>query len=184
MDLSFTKFLNSLFRERLNTGVVVLFPASELLEEWPLMGSPTIVIVPAACHPPILYSSFTRALEAQDIPSVVIPIPSVGANPGLKDFSADVKLIRDTITDLLNHDRDVIVLMHSYGGLPSSAALKGLGKVDRSQGGNTTGVVRLIYVSSHVLGEGERLPDAGNMQLLRERAGEGLNEEVRTLLDY
>ncbi len=60
------------------------------------MALQTVVIVPAACQPPALYVPFAKALEARSISSSVIPTPSVGASPGLDDFSADVALVRDT----------------------------------------------------------------------------------------
>lgn len=86
------------------------------------MSQPTIVIVPGACQPPSLYVPFTKALEAQSVPTVVVSLPSVGASPGLKDFAADVPLIRQIVTSLLDKEKDVVVLMHSYGGIPGSAA--------------------------------------------------------------
>ncbi len=68
--------------------------------------------------------------------------------------------------------------MHSYGGLPGSAALKGLGKYTREGWQQQNGVVRLIYVCSFALREEEQIPDAGNIERLRKYANEGLDEEV------
>ena len=142
------------------------------------MTVPIIVIVPGACQPPPLYVPFAKALETRSLPSSIIPTPSCGASPGLKDFSADVTLIRDTVSKHLDAGKDVVVLMHSYGGIPGSAALKGLGKSERNKHGQGRGVLRLIYVCSFALREGETMPDAGNIELLRKYASEGLNEEV------
>lgn len=143
------------------------------------MATPTIVIVPAACQPPSLYVPFTKALSAHSILSTVIPTPSVGASPGLKDFSADVTLTRNTVINLIDEAKDVIVLMHSYGGIPGSAALDGLGKSTREKEGKSNGVVRLVYVCSFALRVGEQMPDAGNVEMLRKYASEGLDEDVR-----
>ena len=71
-----------------------------------------------------------------------------------------------------------MVLMHSYGGLPGSAALKGLGKAER---GNASAVVRLIYACSFVLGEGESMPGARNVDGLKGMAGDGFDEVVSKL---
>lgn len=143
------------------------------------MATPTIVIVPAACHPPALYGPLTKALEAHSIPSIVIPTPSVGASPGLKDSSEDVALIRNTVISLIDEAKDVTVLMHSYGGIPGSAALDGLGKSAREKEGKSNGIVRLIYVCSFALKEGEQEPNAGDVEMLRKYASEGLDEDVR-----
>lgn len=147
----------------------------------PTMAIPTVVIVPGACQPPSLYAPFAKGLEAHSIPSIVIPTPSVGAYPGLKDFSDDVGLIRDTVSKLIDEAKDVVVLMHSYGGIPGSAALKGLGKSTRGSEQKKNGVVRLVYVSTLLLKEGEQMPDAGNLEQLRRYASEGLDEEVCSL---
>lgn len=137
-----------------------------------------MVIVPGACQPPSLYRPFAKGLEAHSIPSIVIPTPSVGACPALKDFSDDVTLIRNTVSKLIDEAKDVVVLMHSYGGIPGSAALKGLGKAARESEQKKNGVVRLVYVSTLLLEEGEQMPDAGNVEQLRKYASEGLDEEV------
>lgn len=110
----------------------------------PTMAIPTVVIVPGACQPPSLYAPFAKGLEAHSIPSIVIPTPSVGAYPGLKDFSDDVGLIRDTVSKLIDEAKDFVVLMHSYGGIPGSAALKGLGKSTRGSEQKKNGVERLV----------------------------------------
>ena len=139
---------------------------------------PTVVVIPAACQTPSLYVPLTKALSERSIPSSIVPTASVGASPGFKDFSADVALVRDTVNKLLDEGKDVIVLVHSYGGIPGSAALKGLGKRERLKGGNRGGVVRLVYVCSFALREWESMPDAGNIEMLRKYASEGLDEEV------
>lgn len=146
------------------------------------MLSPTIVIVHGACQPPSLYAPFAEALEAHSIHSIVIPTPSVDPSPGLKDFSEDVVLIRKTVVELIDEAKDVIVVMHSYGGIPGSSALQGLGKSTREGEGKTNGVVRLVYVCSFALKEGEQQPGAGDMEQLRKYAGTGLqlDEEVRS----
>lgn len=146
------------------------------------MAFPTVVIVPGACQPPSLYEPFAKGLEAHSISSIVIPTPSVGAHPGLKDFSDDVTLIRNTVSKLIDEAKDVVVLMHSYGGMPGSAALKGLGKAARGSEQKKNWVVRLVYVSTLLLEEGEQMPDASNMEQMRKYASDGLDEEVCPLV--
>lgn len=69
------------------------------------------------------------------------------------------------------------MLLHSYGGLPGSAAMKGLGTSDRLRDGKKGGVKRLVYVSSYVLMEGEALPGKGDLEKMR-TYGKNFNEEV------
>ncbi|KAL6720030.1 hypothetical protein ACLMJK_001951 [Lecanora helva] len=146
------------------------------------MAPPVIVIVPAACQPPSLYTPFAKALEASSISWIVVSTPSVGASPGLPDFLPDVAIVRDTVISILDEGRDVVVLMHSYGGIPGSAALRGLGTSERAKMGKNTGVIRLVYVSCIILRDGEKMQGAGDIENLRKYASKGLDEKAGTLL--
>lgn len=141
------------------------------------MTLPTIVIVPAACQTPAHYQPLASALQKASFTVAVIPLPSVGASPGLKNFDEDVAAVRKVVGSLVNDDTEVIVLMHSYGGLPGSAAMKGLGAKDRANERLKGGVKRLVYVSSYALREGEALPDKGDLQKMRSY-GESFDEKV------
>lgn len=145
---------------------------------------PHIIIIPAACQTSAFYTPLTDALSALGLSaSTIVPLPSVGVNPGVPDFSADVDAIRKTVQSVLDKGTDVVVLMHSYGGLPGSAALKGLGKVAGDKG-EKAGVVRVIYVCSFVLGEGGKMPGAGDAEGLKKMMGEGFDEVVSIILYY
>ena len=51
----------------------------------------------------------------------------------------------------------------------------------RTTDGEKGGVIRIIYVASWVLKEGETMPGAGDIEGLRKYASEGLDEEVLCL---
>ncbi|KAK3896992.1 hypothetical protein C8A05DRAFT_48207 [Staphylotrichum tortipilum] len=76
-------------------------------------------------------------------------------------WSPDVNAVADALTTLLDDGSDdVVVVMHSYGGMVGTDAV---GKVveERSQGGNNTGKIRrLVYVSAYVPLEGHTLGKA------------------------
>ena len=141
------------------------------------MSLPTVVIVPAACQTPAHYQLLASALLDANFPVAVIPLPSVGASPGLENFDKDVGAIRKVVNSLVDDGNEVVVLLHSYGGLPGSAAMKGLGTNDRLREGKKGGVKRLVYVSSYVLMEGEALPGKGDLEKMR-TYGKNFNEEV------
>lgn len=141
------------------------------------MSLPVIVIVPAACQTPAHYQPLASALLNASFPVAVIPLPSVGASPGLKTFDEDVAAIRKVVNSFGDDGKEVVVLLHSYGGLPGSAAVKGLGRKDRLRDGKKGGVKRLVYVSSYVLMEGEGLPGKGDLEKMR-TYGKYFDEEV------
>lgn len=49
---------------------------------------------------------------------------------------------------LIEDGKDIVVLMHSYGGMYGSQAVQGLSKKEREQAGKKGGVIALIYVSA------------------------------------
>ena len=64
--------------------------------------------------------------------------------------SEDAEYVRSCmllpVLDIEKHD--VVLVMHSYGGLPGSAAARGLGKKDRDASGKSTAVLGQIFIAS------------------------------------
>lgn len=61
--------------------------------------------------------------------------------------------VREAVLSQLEHG-DVIVVPHSYGGVPTTAAMKGLDTKSRHKAGHSTSVVAVAALSSFVLAEG------------------------------
>ena len=129
------------------------------------MTQPTIVLVPGAWHKPEIYSSVTGNLEAHGYPTVSIPLPSAGAMPPNMTFDEDVRAIRDCLTTLVESDeKEVILVVHSYTGMPGAEAPKGLGKKERQEKGLNGGVIRLVFIMAFAMPEGFQ-PTAGGAQM-------------------
>ncbi|KAJ4288370.1 hypothetical protein N0V90_011604 [Kalmusia sp. IMI 367209] len=86
--------------------------------------------------------------------SVAPALPSSGSIPPTPDWSADVEIIRKTVSDLVERELDVVVVMHSFSGMTGGTALDGLDKESRAGKGLKGGVVRLIYVVAFLVPEG------------------------------
>lgn len=112
------------------------------------MSRPIFVFVPGASHSPLIYDPVKSALAYYGYEVTPIALPSVGGNPATFDFTEDVRAIRSCIAQLADLGRDVILVMHGYGGLPGAEALYGLGKTEREQRGQKGGVVRLVFIMS------------------------------------
>ena len=128
------------------------------------MAKPTFVLVPGAWHQPSIYSSVMDTLGAHGYPTVGLPLPSAGAMPPNMSFDEDVKAIRDSLTELVDQDKDVILVVHSYTGMPGAEAPKGLGKKERQDKGLEGGVVRLVFIMAFAMPEGFQ-PTAGGAQM-------------------
>lgn len=62
----------------------------------------------------------------------------------------DAAAIAQEVEKLADQGNDVIIVGHSYAGIPMSQATKGLGKDERKAQGKSGGIVRLAYMSSLV----------------------------------
>lgn len=125
------------------------------------ISNPTIVIVPGAWHPRTAYSSLATQLQKASFPTLVVSLPSFNASePLTSSCSADAKSVRQQILPLIEQDgKDIILLAHSYGGIPGGGAAYGLSQKTRSQQGKKGGVIGLVYMSAFVVPGGESLRD-------------------------
>ena len=129
------------------------------------MTKPTFVFVPGAWHKPEIYSTVIKSLNEHGYPTVGLPLPSAGAMPPNMTFDEDVEAIRDTLTKLVDtEEKEVILVVHSYTGMPGAEAPEGLGKKDRQDKGLKGGVVRLVFIMAFAMPEGFQ-PTASGQQM-------------------
>jgi hypothetical protein len=128
------------------------------------MTKPTIVCVPGAWHTPEIYAKTMQILNQHGYPTVGLPLPSVGAVPAHTSFDEDVKGIRDCLTQLVEkEEKEVILVTHSYTGMPGAEAPVGLGKKEREEKGLKGGVIRLVFIMAFAMPEGFQ-PTAGGAE--------------------
>lgn len=130
------------------------------------MSKPIFLCIPGASHSPRVYEPLKAALLCYGYTVVPLGLPSVGGKPPTYDFTEDVAAIRNMATHLVESGNDVIVVMHSYGGLPGGEALQGLGKREREQRGLRGGVIRLVFIMSWMAREGFQPSPRGDVSAL------------------
>ena len=120
-------------------------------------SKPTILIVPGGWHSASVYSHFAAELESLGYPTTTTSLPSVNSkSPQTATCTEDSNALRKELLSLIETDeKDVVILAHSYGGLPAGGAAHGLSKTNDKKGG----VVGLIYMSAFVVPEGTSLLD-------------------------
>ncbi|KAJ5210070.1 hypothetical protein N7491_009882 [Penicillium cf. griseofulvum] len=116
----------------------------------------TILFVPGAWITPAFYQPFIHALSHAHYDVHYAGYPSLDPKEPL---TATCQVDSDAVTNILHslvedEGKDVVVFMHSYGGMPGSAAASGLSKVQRVQEGKTGGVIGLLYLGAFVVPEG------------------------------
>ena len=119
---------------------------------------PVVFITPGAWHTPAYLASYRSALEAHDYPTASLSLPSVSAEPAHQNHDEDTAAIRHELSALIDEQgRDVILVMHSYSGIPASDAAEGLGRTERTAAGRKGGIVLLVYICAYMLPVGESL---------------------------
>lgn len=117
------------------------------------MAKPTILLVPGAWHTPAIYSSVITLLSPS-YECIPLTLPSVGASPPHQNFDLDVLAIHTALLSLLESGKDIVLVVHSYAGLPGQEACKGLSKKEREGRGEKGGVLRYVVINGLVLPEG------------------------------
>jgi pimeloyl-ACP methyl ester carboxylesterase len=118
------------------------------------MSKPTFVLLHGAWHSPKCWNRLVEELDKSGYSAVAPAMPSSGSSPPILDWSQDVEIIRNTVSDLINDTgNDIVVVMHSFSGMTGGTALEGLDKESRVSKGLKGGVIRLIYIVAFLVPE-------------------------------
>jgi pimeloyl-ACP methyl ester carboxylesterase len=115
-----------------------------------MAGSPTIVFVPGAWHRAETWSKLMSILEQQhQYKCSAVSLPSTKSDPS-KTIQDDIEATREAIQAETTQGRDVVVVVHSYGGIPGQSAIKGLARPkDTTAAAAKSGhVIGLIIIAS------------------------------------
>lgn len=124
---------------------------------------PFIVLIPGAWHTPAHYDELAKLLFQSGYDGVCEMNPSCDAKePEAHTVVTDTVAIRDDILmPLIDDGEEIILVMHSYGGIPGIAAAAGLSKAELSIIGIDGGIIGLIFISTMIARAGTplRSPD-------------------------
>jgi pimeloyl-ACP methyl ester carboxylesterase len=109
---------------------------------------PSIVLVAGAWHQASTWSQVTSILESEGYNCIPIGLPSASSD-GTKVFLDDLLAVRTAIEhETTQEKRDVVVVVHSYGGLVGESAIKGLTGKSKSSPDENGHVVGLVVIAS------------------------------------
>lgn len=111
---------------------------------------PTIFLVPGAWHEPDCWDAVTLQLEEYGYPFSTVQLLSSGGEPSTS-VAEDASHIQKSISKLADAGKDIILVMHSYGGIAGTESAKGLLKKDRQAEGKLGGIISLVYVTAFLL---------------------------------
>jgi pimeloyl-ACP methyl ester carboxylesterase len=118
---------------------------------------PLVYILHGAWHGPAYFEDVKSKLQTLGYTMMCPQQPSTGANPPLATLYDDAAHVRAELEVLIEHGQEVVLVMHSYGGMVGTQAAVGLGKEERMRRGQSGGIVRLFYACAFLLPLGSDL---------------------------
>ncbi|KAF2262721.1 alpha/beta-hydrolase [Lojkania enalia] len=117
----------------------------------------TVIICPGAWSTVQFFQPVMQAFEARGYPTVWAgPSGYPEHDPSIDPpMNLDAKYLRERVLEpLIAEGRDVVLFMHSYGGIYGPASVQGLSKKERATKGLKGGVIALLYAAAFVARKG------------------------------
>lgn len=111
---------------------------------------PSLIIIPGNFSLPRFWGTIQKSVQDQGYPVEVVGLKSsqeepADPAPGLAD---DVKEASSVLNKHIDQGKDVVLLMHSYGGMVGTEATRGLSRVEREKDGLKGGIIRMVFLAS------------------------------------
>ncbi|KAL4780885.1 alpha/beta-hydrolase [Aspergillus varians] len=118
----------------------------------PPAQKPSLILAPGSWFPPTAFDPLATLLNAHGYKTQTVSWPSIARASAVKDLSEDITALRALVEPEIQDGREVIVIAHSWAGLPVNSALEGLRKPSEGWSG---GVVRLLFIAAFIPEVGE-----------------------------
>jgi alpha-beta hydrolase superfamily lysophospholipase len=114
---------------------------------------PVVAMVQGAWHRSIHYEAFAQSLTTKGFTVLQPDNVSAGKVDDIKGKTHmdDVKVIRKILQPSLDEGKRIVLVCHSYGGIPGSAAVEGYQLHEREAKGLSGGIIHVVYVASFAL---------------------------------
>jgi alpha-beta hydrolase superfamily lysophospholipase len=126
---------------------------------------PTIVVVQGSFQTTLVYEALEKGLQSQGYPTIHPALPSC-SNVDSPTFPSitlldDAIAVRREVSRVVEENRTVVLVMHSYGGLVGSEAITEEMSYSSRQSRNLKGgVIHLFMFSAFLVEEGKSVLDA------------------------
>lgn len=115
--------------------------------------NPAFILVPGAWHSADTWRKVVSGLQAQQHNAIPITLPSTTGDPSA-GLGEDVQAVRSAILTETTQGRDVVVVVHSYGGLVGESAIKGLTTRHDEDDSSSTGQKKGLVVGLALIATG------------------------------
>ncbi|KAF2119253.1 prolyl aminopeptidase-like protein [Lophiotrema nucula] len=123
---------------------------------------PTVLFFAGAFSEPSCFDDLAASLQKTGYPTKYSYALSLNPeDPSSASTTKDAQNARKRyLLPLLDEGRDVVVLVHSYGGVIGGQAARGLSKASRKAEGKAGGVIGLLYMVGNIVVDGGTLLEA------------------------
>lgn len=116
----------------------------------------SILIVPGSFLAPPAYEPLVQQLRSQGHQAQAIPLLSannatIHPPPTTADDAAHIHHAILSILDAPTSPKNVVLVLHSYSGVPGTSALAGLSQPARTALGKPTAVTGIVYLAAYIL---------------------------------
>lgn len=118
-------------------------------------SKPTLLFVHGAWHDVRCWNDIRHELESLGYPTVAPSLISMEQKPAVKSHLADVAIVRKELETLVDAGKDVILVMHSYGGMAGGGAVEGL--KTRLSANAKGGVKAAVFLAAFLTPKGKSL---------------------------
>lgn len=112
---------------------------------------PVILLAHGAWHEPELYDPLKNALRTRGYELLVPRLATMGEGKTGMNWDADVAMLLEAATPLFSLGRRVILVGHSYGGIPACIATENNGVGERRAAGKSGGFSHLAFISAFAM---------------------------------
>jgi pimeloyl-ACP methyl ester carboxylesterase len=122
----------------------------------PTPALPTLVVFAGAFHTTDYLAPLSSTLTQDGFRVACHSLPSVGSGSvGLADDVASMAAVLDGLID--GQAKDVVLVLHSYAGIPGSVVIGGRSKTAREKAGKAGGIVGVVYIGALLPRESDSL---------------------------
>ncbi|KAF2684508.1 alpha/beta-hydrolase [Lentithecium fluviatile CBS 122367] len=112
---------------------------------------PILALVPGSFNPSSVYAPLLVTFTSHGYAAHPIDLRTVGKKPGSPpSMYDDAAHINSELAKLADEGEEIVLVGHSYGGIPVSESIKGVSKAEREKMGKKGGVVRVAYMTALV----------------------------------
>ncbi|KAJ5598626.1 hypothetical protein N7537_008710 [Penicillium hordei] len=121
------------------------------------LSKPTILLIPGAWHRGSTFEPVAALLRTQGYPVETLTLLSVGGPTSTTVADDAAHIQKRYLDDLISQGKEVVVVMHSYGGIPGTESVKGRTRRDIAAQGRKGGVIALVYMAAFLISAGQSL---------------------------